>query len=104
MCSIESSGFDELQRHLKEIGEAAASLDGSIAQLNFNPADPKSVEAAISKMEAAVDARIGNSSNSTVRQMVVQVKERFAAAIQARAQQALQATSDAGSSGEDKPA
>jgi hypothetical protein len=58
MINVKITGLDKLQRELKDAQRAFQSLDGTIATLKWNPADPKSVQEAIKHMEAAVDRKV----------------------------------------------
>lgn len=57
MLNMKITGLDKLQRELEDAQRAFRSLNGTIATLKFDPTDPKSVEAAIRHMEAAVDSK-----------------------------------------------
>lgn len=75
-------GLKQLQRELGALQRAAANLDGEIAQVSFNPADPQSIELAIQKMESAVDEKVGSAGNSEVTTNLAQeLKERYREAI-----------------------
>jgi len=64
------SGFDQLQKQLREASEALKNLDGDLCTVNFDPHDPASIEAAIQSVEAVIDERIEKYSNN---EMVVNV-------------------------------
>jgi hypothetical protein len=57
MISVKITGLEKLQRELLEAQRAFQSLDGTVATLRWNPADPKSVQEALRHMEAAVDRK-----------------------------------------------
>ncbi len=62
------------------------SLDGTIATLKFDPADPASVKAAIREMEKAVDSKLSAyRNNPLVSKIAAGSKEQFRKAIQKRA-------------------
>lgn len=89
---FELSGFDEVQRYLREIADAAKTLDGTIAELKINPDDP---EPAIRQMELAIDNRVaGLKSNPTVNQMVAAMKQQYAKQIRERARKARERNAD----------
>jgi len=76
------TGLDRLQKQLKEAEEAFAELDGNIGQVNFDPSDPSSIEAAIKKMESMFDERAGRySDNPIVGPALAEMKEKYRAAI-----------------------
>jgi hypothetical protein len=55
MINAKIAGLDKLQRELEDAQRAFQSLNGTVATLEWNPADPTSVQEAIRTMEAAVD-------------------------------------------------
>lgn len=82
-------GIDALPGQLDEAGKAAAALDGTIATLDFDPADPASVNAAISQMERMVDQKVSRyRSNPLVADIVKQTKIHFRDAIRQKARDA----------------
>ena len=84
--SIKITGLDELMRQLKEAQTAISSLDGTIAELRFNPADPQSVEDAVAQMEAAVDEKVAPyQGNPMVMKLASATKETFAKALREKA-------------------
>ena len=83
------TGLDQLTRQLDEAQRAMASLDGELGSVNFDPNDPASIEAAIQKMEAMIDERLGSYvSNPIVGPMAEQMKEKYRAAIVEKAAEA----------------
>lgn len=79
---IKITGLDQLERTLKDAQKALASLDGLIATLRFDPADPSSVKSAISEMEQAVDRKVSAySRNPIVAPLVKAAKDQFRARI-----------------------
>jgi hypothetical protein len=82
-------GLDALTRQLDEASKAAAALDGTITTLNFNPADPGSVNAAIRDMERAVEAKVSRyRNNPLVADIVKQTKAHFRDVITQKAREA----------------
>lgn len=78
MRQMKITGFDKLQKTLKDAGKAARELDGELAEISFNPGDPSSVEAAISDARLAIDHRLGAwSGNPLVDQMADAAKAQF---------------------------
>lgn len=51
-------GLDKLTRELSDLSKAAEDLGGELGSFNFDPNDPFSIEQAIKRMEAAVDAKV----------------------------------------------
>jgi hypothetical protein len=79
---IELSGFDELSRHLEQLAKAAEMLHGDIAQIQFDPNDPDSVQRAVTEMRAAVDAKAGEPGRSPFAKEIIEaVKDHFETAI-----------------------
>ena len=75
-------GLDHLQRELGDFQQAAENLDGEIAKVSFNPADPQSIELAIQRMESAVDEKVGSAGNSELMiNLTQELKERYREAI-----------------------
>lgn len=72
------SGLEDLQRILGEFQRALQDLDGSVATLSFNPADPRSLENAIREMEEAVDQKAAPyAGNPFVSEIARATKEAF---------------------------
>jgi hypothetical protein len=79
---FELSGFDALDRHLEQLGKAVELLQGDIAQIQFDPNDPASVERAVSEMRASVDAKAGEPGRSPLAKEIIEaVKDHFEARI-----------------------
>lgn len=82
-------GLDKFTRTLKELERAMAGMDGEIAEVSFNPADPESIEQAIQTAIAAIDARIaGYERNEIVVSIADAFKENARQAILDRALEA----------------
>lgn len=72
------SGFDKLQKDLKQLEKAMTSLDGTIANIQFDPEDENSVRGAIREMEQAVDRKVlPYRSNHLVADVVKEAKAQF---------------------------
>lgn len=79
-------GLDKLTKQLEQAQEAIEELDGEIGTVNFDPNDPASIESAIQKANATLDAKIVPwADNPLVVQLVDGMKEQFRAAIIERA-------------------
>ena len=79
MFKIEIEGLDKLQRDLEEATKALQSVDGSIGQISFDPADPRGVEDAVRKMEEMIDERTGPlQPRSLAYQLVAEAKAALA--------------------------
>lgn len=84
--SLTITGLDKLQRTLGDAQRALNELNGTIAELKFNPADPASVAAAIAEMERAVDAKVAPyRGNAIIEPLAAKSKEAFRKAIEGRA-------------------
>jgi hypothetical protein len=80
------SGLDQLQSQLAEAQTAMSALNGEVAKLKFDPADPASVESAVRTMERIIDQKAGRYSfNPIVGPFITNSKVSFAAAIRAKA-------------------
>ena len=80
--------IDKFLKELDRAQKALKSLEGTFAQVHFNPDDPRSINAAILKMEAEVDRRVSYSrGNSFVAELVAAVKAGFAEQIREKAAQ-----------------
>ena len=84
--SIKITGFDKLQRELSDAQRALAELNGTIAELKFDPTDSTSVDAAVREMERAVDAKGARyRGNAIIDPLATKSKEAFARAIRNKA-------------------
>lgn len=83
------SGFDKLQRQLKEAQRALEAIDGNLTQVSFDPDDPASIDAAIQQVNDAIDERVSQyASNPFVAPLIEQAKEHFRQVILDRAEAA----------------
>lgn len=83
------SGLDKLLKELDQAQKAISRLDGTITTVEFDPNQPASIHAAISKMEGQVDACVAAySRNGMVKEMVEGAKASFANQIRERAARA----------------
>lgn len=90
------TGFDKLQKELKDAQRALRGLDGELGVVNFNPHDPASIESAINQANQAIDQRVGRyASNSIVGPLILQMKEKYRESILQKAAEArLQSEGD----------
>lgn len=80
------NGLDALQRHLVEMKNAFAELDGDIGTVAFDPHDSASVEEAICQMERLIDEKTRPySTNPTVMGVRDELKQKYALQIRERA-------------------
>ena len=93
---MKTTGSDALLRKLKEVEKAVSGFDGRIANLEFNPHDPQSIDTAIQELYFAVDTKLaGYRGNELVTNIARELKERGRQAIIDRAAAArLTAESD----------
>ena len=74
--SINISGLDKFQKELADLAKVLSAIDGKITNLQFDPDDPESIQAAINKMNKAIDDKVGYyKNNSIATQMIEEVKE-----------------------------
>jgi len=90
MIKTEIKRLDKLKNTLLEAQRAAQAIDGEIAELRFNPADPQSIKRAIAEGKAKVDEKLGcYSSNPIAKQMAVALKQKIEESVRERAKAAL---------------
>ena len=88
-------GFDKLLKELDQAQKALARLDGNLTTVEFDPDQPGSIQAAISKMEGAVDASVAAySRNPMVKELTDGIKANLAEQIRERAAQARTTAKD----------
>lgn len=89
-CRTSMKGLDNFNKKIRELEQVSKSLDGSLAKVSFDPADPQSIDLAISQMEDDIDSRVGNisSQNEILKSMVASIKEQGRQAILERAAKA----------------
>jgi hypothetical protein len=81
-------GLGDLERHLQELSDAFSGMDDVIGKISLAPEDPGSLNKAIAQMEAALDAHVAAyGTNQTVREIIVAMKEEYAAGIRQNAMQ-----------------
>ncbi len=74
--SIKISGLDKIQKELADLTKALDSINGEITKVQLDPDDPESIQAAINKMNKAIDDKVGYyKNNSIATQMIEEVKE-----------------------------
>ena len=61
---VNVTGLDKFQRELEEAQRAIKSLDGRIATVKFDAADPADIQRAIRDTEAAVDSKVARYRNN----------------------------------------
>jgi hypothetical protein len=80
------SGLDELTKQLEQAQQAFEELDGDLGEVNFDPHDPASIEAAIQRAHAMLDAKAALwEANPLVAQVVEGLKEQYRESILERA-------------------
>ena len=83
----------QMRQRVEEACQAFRSLDRELAKINLTPGDSASVEAAMRKMEAAIDRKAAPFiGNKFVDPLIKPLKDKYSAAIRAKA-----------AAGEDKP-
>lgn len=58
------TGFDKLAKNAEQAARALKNFDGEIDGVEFDPADPASIDWAIAEMEAKIDERVGSAHNN----------------------------------------
>lgn len=93
---LKITGFDKLEKELKEAEQALSELDGELGVVNFNPFDPASIEAAIQSVNRMIDNRIERyADNSIIGPLAEQMKESYRENILQKASEArLQSEED----------
>jgi hypothetical protein len=92
---LKITGLDGLTRQLEDAQKALAGLDGELGSVSFDPNDPGSIEAAITRMEAMVDERLGKfASNPIIAPLANGMKEQYRKGILERAAAARLTKSD----------
>lgn len=92
---VKITGFDKLQRDLKQAQQAMQAIDGELGSVNFDPNDPSSIEAAIASVEQMIDEKIGiYASNPIVGPMIDGMKEQYREGILEKAAEARLAEGD----------
>lgn len=82
-------GLDKFLKELDQAQKALSRLDGTLTTVQFDPSEPASIQAAISKMEGEVDACVSlYSRNPMVRELTDGIKANLAEQIAERAAQA----------------
>ena len=88
-------GLDKLLKELDQAQKALARLDGTLTTVKFDPNQPGSIQAAISKMECAVDASVAAySRNPMVKELADSVKGNLREQIEQRAEKARTMAAD----------
>jgi hypothetical protein len=83
---LKITGLDKLTRQLDDAQKALKGVDGELGSVTFDPEDPGSIEAAIKRMEAIVDERLGRfSSNPIIAPIAEGMKEQYRKGILERA-------------------
>lgn len=81
-------GLEGLSKKMDQMARFVEELDGVITTVSFDPHDPGSIDRAIAKMEAGIDAKAASyGSNDWVGKIVTQTKEHFRARILEKAAQ-----------------
>lgn len=73
---LKITGFDKLEKELKEAEQALSELDGELGVVHYNPFDPASIEAAIQTINRMIDNRTERyADNSIIGPLAEQMKE-----------------------------
>lgn len=93
---LKITGFEKLQKELKEAEKTLSELDGKLGVINFDPDEPASIEAAIQSVMRMIDSRIEPYvDNPIVGSLADQMKENYRESILQKAAQArLQSNED----------
>ncbi len=94
---MQMKGLEKLMKELDQAQKALTRLDGPLANVEFDPDHPASIQAAISKMENAVDTSVAAySRNPMVKELSDSVKANVAEQITERAAKMRATTRDSG--------
>ncbi len=78
MIKIDLSGFDKLQRELRDAQRGLQAFNGPIASVKVDRKRPESVRAATRQMEAAIDRKIARyRGNPLVSKVAAELKNRY---------------------------
>lgn len=81
------TGFDQLQKQLKDAQEALKKVEGELGTVQFDPNDPESIEAATRQIDALIDERLGDYlDNPIIGPLSESMKEKYKEAILEQAQ------------------
>jgi hypothetical protein len=87
--SFKIAGLNEFTKQLEGAAKALEGLGGDLCAVQFDPNDPSSVEAAVVKMEQAIDAKVASyRGNKIVEGLIEQTKDKFRQEIYDRAAKA----------------
>jgi hypothetical protein len=82
-------GFEKFIKELEQAQKALSRLDGTLANVSFDPNEPASIHAAILQMEAKVDNAVSlYRRNPLVKNITDQIKESYANQINEKASEA----------------
>jgi hypothetical protein len=86
------SDLDQLSRQLVEAKKALETLDGELDAVYVDPQDPTSVDAALQRVDAAIDARMGPyADNPIIAPLGQNMKAQYRESILAQVAQARRA-------------
>jgi len=72
------TGLNELQSELEQASQAMQQIDGDLGTVSFDPADPASIEAAISEINRIIDEKLGSyAGNGIIGPLIDQLKEQY---------------------------
>ncbi|ONF95173.1 hypothetical protein [Sphingomonas jeddahensis] len=75
---IRVKGLDDLTKTIADAQKALSAIEGDLGNVQFNPYEPSSIEAAIAEAENMIDSRLGKySKNPIVAPLVSEMKERY---------------------------
>lgn len=83
---IKITGLDQLTKQTEQLSRFAQEMDGDLANVSFDPADPASIEAAIQEAHDAIDKKaLGYERNEWIEALIEQLKENMREQILERA-------------------
>lgn len=59
-------GLDSVIQQMNELERAVSNLDGDLANLEFDPYDPQSIEQAVQELYAVIDKRVSSYSRNEI--------------------------------------
>lgn len=70
------TGFEAIKKKTDQMAKFAEEIDGGLASVSFDPADPESIEAALQQISDAIDEKTKSyERNDWIQNLAAQLKE-----------------------------